>query len=446
MTTDTRTPAGSTNSPPNLSSAVEGEGPLSPSSSLSSSSSAKVESPSSPPLSSLRPPGSEGVAPAIDLVREGRRDTCGALKDFWYVACLASELGTEKPIGRTILETPLALYRDAQGKPRAVRDRCLHRGAALSAGVVVDGTLCCPYHGWSYGPDGACVHIPSLGPAQRGAVLSDDDHHHSGLKLAPSEVGCLPTFGTREQDGLIYVYLGDDVEAARSPPFRVPFKDDAGWTVYFMVTPFENGVTNLVENFMDVPHTVFVHKRWFRNPAQKEVPALVERKAGRVKVTYQQEGDAISGLGFILNPSGKPMVHTDEFIVPNITRVDYLFGETSGFVINSQVTPVGPTSSMVYTAISYKLPLGPLSRGLGKVLEPLIHWYTRQVITQDTDIMAIQKRGLTAPSGEVVDEIRFTSTEADLLHADIERYRRWLLDGGEGDGPPVAARTISFWI
>jgi hypothetical protein len=33
-----------------------------------------------------------------------------------------------------------------------------------------------------------------------------------------------------------------------------------------------------------------------------------------------------------------------------------------------------------------------------------------------------------------------------LLHADIEAYRTWLLEGGHGDGPPDAAREISFWI
>ena len=33
-----------------------------------------------------------------------------------------------------------------------------------------------------------------------------------------------------------------------------------------------------------------------------------------------------------------------------------------------------------------------------------------------------------------------------LLHADIECYRAWLLDGGDGDGPADAARAIEFWI
>jgi len=33
---------------------------------------------------------------------------------------------------------------------------------ALHLGEVKDGALACPYHGWRYGGDGRCVHIPSL--------------------------------------------------------------------------------------------------------------------------------------------------------------------------------------------------------------------------------------------------------------------------------------------
>ncbi len=32
-----------------------------------------------------------------------------------------------------------------------------------------------------------------------------------------------------------------------------------------MITDFPNEVTNLAENFMDVPHTVYVHRGWFRD-------------------------------------------------------------------------------------------------------------------------------------------------------------------------------------
>ena len=77
-----------------------------------------------------------------------------------------------------------------------------------------------------------------------------------------------------------------------------------------------------------------------------------------------------------------------------------------------------------------------------RALRRFMKWYTTQVIGQDVDIMRVQHEGLTsAPGG-----LDFRSTEADLLHADIEAYRAWLRDGGHGEGPEDAKRRISFWI
>lgn len=379
---------------------------------------------------------------SIDLEAEADLKRCGALKDFWYVACLSKELLASRPLRRILFGTHLVLFRNEQKKAIALRDRCLHRNACLSEGEVHEGKICCPYHGWVYNEEGACVRIPSLGPAQEGQVLNADRHFQAGLKLCPAEVGKLQKFETIEQDGLIYVFMGENVEEARRPPFRVPYYHDSDWCTYFMITRFPNGVTNLVENFMDVPHTVFVHKGWFRRAAQKCVPATVERKEGSVLVTYEQEKDKITGLGRLLNPMGEAMLHTDHFFIPNITRVDYTFGKRSGFMINSQVTPVGPLDSMVYTAISYRLPFDLPKNLIARFLQPLMHWYTRQVIEQDVQIMRKQKQGLLNGPGAG----QFVSTEADLLHADIEAYREWLRRGGQGEGPSDECRKIAFWI
>lgn len=388
--------------------------------------------------------GERPTRPAVDLEAEATLARCGALKDHWYVACLATELPRGEPIGREVLGVPLVLFRDERGAARALRDRCLHRHARLSAGVVLDGRLCCPYHGWTYDGAGRCVEVPSLGPAQRGQVLDAAGHARAGLCVAPCDVGRVEAFPALEQDGLVYVFMGGDPARARSPAWRVPHHGEPGWTTYFMVTHFPNGVTNLVENFMDVPHTVFVHKGWFRNTARRRVPATVERRnGGEVLVTYHQQGDVVAGLGRVFNPHGEPMTHTDHFFAPNITRVDYTFGAgRSGFVINSQCTPVGPTSTWVYTAISYRLPYDLPGALVARALRPLVCWYTKQVIRQDVEIMGVQREGLTRGGLP----IQFASTEADLLHADIEAYRAWLLAGAAGEPPADAAREIVFWI
>lgn len=376
----------------------------------------------------------------MDFEAEASLERCGALKDFWYVACLSSDLGADAPLARTVLGVPLALFRDAQGVARALRDRCLHRNAPLSGGDVVDGCLACPYHGWSYDGDGRCVHVPSLGDKQRGRAIGADGE--PGASCEPSAFGSVGSFPVVEQDGLVFVLPGGDLLRARRPPFRVPHYDSAGWRVYFMVTRFPNGVTNLVENFMDVPHTIFVHRGWFRRASKRRVPARVERKDGSVCVTYLQEQDRISGLGRLLNPTGEAMVHTDKFYVPNVTRVDYAFGAKSAFIINSQCTPISAYDTLVFTAISYRLPFDVPGAPVARALEPLVRWYTRKVIEQDVEIMALQSSAMMAAK----EPPRFCSTEADLLHADVEAYRAWLLRGGEAPAPEDRCREIELYI
>lgn len=378
----------------------------------------------------------------IDLEAEADLSRCGAIRDYWYVACLAGELTPARPLRRVLFGLPIVLFRSSDGSPAALLDRCLHRNAQLSQGDVFNGRIGCPYHGWTYAADGRCVHIPSLGPKQCGSVLDSEGHARAGLSLGPEQVGAVRSFATCELDGLVYLYMGDDPARARRDPFRVPHWGEPSWRVYFMVTRFQNGVTNLVENFMDVPHTVFVHRGWFRRAAQRQVPAMVERTAETVLVTYEQERDELTGFGRIMNPRGEAMLHTDKFYAPNVTRVDYLWGDRSGFVINSQCTPIGPTETLVYTAISFRMPWDLPGNLLARAFTPLLAWYTRQVIRQDVDIMQIQRDGLLAAPGGG----NFASTEADLLHADIEDCRGWLRGGARGAGPSDEARRIAFWI
>ena len=164
---------------------------------------------------------------------------------------------------------------------------------------------------------------------------------------------------------------------------------------------------------MDVPHTVSVHKGWFRNEALKRVPIVTETKNGQVLVTYDQPDDSIGVLiKPLLNPSGAPMEHTDCFIFPNITKVDYKFGPRSQYVINSQCTPVSAFKSRVYTYIGYKIPF------IGPLLKPFIEYYTRQVIEQDVWIMDVQRANLNEEEAP-----RFQSTPADEPHLQIERLR-----------------------
>ncbi|MDZ7846362.1 MAG: hypothetical protein U5L96_06150 [Owenweeksia sp.] len=189
--------------------------------------------------------------------------------------------------------------------------------------------------------------------------------------------------------------------------------DEKGWKHYYMYTEFENNVTNLAENFMDVPHTVFVHKGWFRDRKKIPIDAVVEKTDTSVLVTYDQSADSIGFNSKIINPKGLPMRHSDNFYMPNNTLVDYIFGDYDrGFIITSTCTPVSESFTRVFTLITYKFGwMNPLA-------SLWLPWYTRKVIEQDVDIMKIQGDNLKR-----FDEVSFESSPSDLMHLAIEQLR-----------------------
>src|SRR5438874_9907507 len=109
------------------------------------------------------------------------------LRDYWYIAADSRAL-RHRPLQRTILGQPVVIFRDDRGEPAALLDRCAHRNMRLSAGKVRAGRIECPYHGWTYARDGACVAVPSLA--------------HEGA-LPNARVDSFPTL---ERDGFVWIW------------------------------------------------------------------------------------------------------------------------------------------------------------------------------------------------------------------------------------------------
>ncbi len=66
--------------------------------------------------------------------------------NHWYVAALSKELN-DQPLARTLLNEPVVMFRDGDGKVSALADRCCHKALPLSAGLVEAGGIRCGYHG-----------------------------------------------------------------------------------------------------------------------------------------------------------------------------------------------------------------------------------------------------------------------------------------------------------
>ncbi len=82
------------------------------------------------------------------------------LKNAWYVGAWDTEIGRQKLLRRTLLNEPVVFYRQEDGSPVALEDKCAHRHAPLSSGKLVGNSIQCPYHGLEYDATGACVRVP----------------------------------------------------------------------------------------------------------------------------------------------------------------------------------------------------------------------------------------------------------------------------------------------
>ncbi len=158
----------------------------------------------------------------------------------WYVVLESGEVPGDRPVGVVRLGEKLVLWRDTQGRPVCQRDKCAHRGAALSAGKVVGDCVECPFHGLQYDATGRCQLIPANGKV---AQVPERFQVH--------------TYPTRDAHGFIWLWWGEAREDLPPLPWfddlddsfpYATFKDH--WTVHY---------SRAIENQLDVAHLPFVH-------------------------------------------------------------------------------------------------------------------------------------------------------------------------------------------
>jgi vanillate O-demethylase monooxygenase subunit len=177
-------------------------------------------------------------------------DRLAALRACWHPVAYAADVGAP-PHATTLLGEPLVLWRDGQHRLHAFRDVCVHRGTALSLGCVDGDHLVCPYHGWRYAGDGACVAIPQLADPSR----------------VPARARAV-TYETTERHGIVWVAL----EPPRWPLPQVPELDAPGWrTVRTGPFAWACDASRQLENFTDFGHFAFVHPGLLGDPGRPAV-------------------------------------------------------------------------------------------------------------------------------------------------------------------------------
>lgn len=211
-------------------------------------------SPDSSPVSVAREPEPESEPEAFAAAAAtGNAD--GLLRDGWYLAAPARAVKPGTQARRMICGEPVLLGRTKGGEAFALRDVCPHRAVPLSAGCQVDTdgqpSVQCPYHGWRFGLDGACVHMPSLVDGQ-------------AYETRRVRVRRYPV---HEAHGLIFLWMAADPRDERPPDIAPPDFGLGDTAPRFVVSRvFEAHMDNAVVGLMDPAHVPFVHTQWWWRP------------------------------------------------------------------------------------------------------------------------------------------------------------------------------------
>ncbi len=101
-------------------------------------------------------------------------------------------------IARNAAGIPLLVVRGEDGRVRAFRNACRHRGSEVAKGAGCAKAFVCPYHGWAYQLDGKLRNVPH----ERGFPGLDKNDH-----------GLVPVFA-EERAGLVFVRQNGETSEA----------------------------------------------------------------------------------------------------------------------------------------------------------------------------------------------------------------------------------------
>ena len=134
----------------------------------------------------------------------------GMTKNMWYFAVAGDSLKPGKMVSKIMLNEPVLVGRDSEGKVFAMRDICPHQAVKLSAGHFDGKEVECPFHGWRFDTAGVCTEVPSLCADQ---------------KINTGKI-CTRSYFCREVLDSVWVYFGNASSEADLP--EVPYAPGLG--------------------------------------------------------------------------------------------------------------------------------------------------------------------------------------------------------------------------
>jgi phenylpropionate dioxygenase-like ring-hydroxylating dioxygenase large terminal subunit len=300
---------------------------------------------------------------------------------------------------------PLVLLRDGAGRVGAFANTCRHRGARLLDGRGRCRTIVCPYHAWTYGPDGALLGAPGM------QDHPSFDRADWGLTRVRCESWQGFLFVSVEDGGPRLVeHLGDLVEKLGGYRFedmvcvrRLDYDVACNWKL-------------LVENAMEEYHTGTVH-----HASLGQQHAVQETTRGHWDAIYIPQETSIAVLPGETPPfpaidglTGRPAHGTYFTILHPATQ----FACTQDSMWWLRVLPLGPAQSRL--TVGFCFPRTTVARAdfEAGVKRYYHRWETG--IAEDNAICEAQQKGLAST-------LRQPGPFA-LREPAVHRINNWVLD------------------
>lgn len=201
------------------------------------------------------------------------------VRNCWYVAAWDMEVPEEGMLARTLLNEPVLLYRDSQGRAVALENRCCHRSAPLHLGRKEGDCVRCMYHGLKFDPTGACVEIP--GQAQ----------------IPPKT--CIRSYPVVERNRLVWIWMGDPVRANPDDIVDYFWHDSPQWRMKPGYIHYQANYKLIIDNLLDFTHLAWVHPTTLGTESAASLRPKIERDTtgnGTLTITRWYLGDEMPNL------------------------------------------------------------------------------------------------------------------------------------------------------
>lgn len=316
-------------------------------------------------------------------------------KECWYPVTFIQDLAKDRPYAFSLYDEPLVLFRNKEGQLICLKDFCPHRAAKLSDGEIIDGKIECSYHGWQFGEQGQCLHIPQLPKETKIPATAS-----------------IQWYAVAEVQGMVWIWAGNPEKADKKKIPTVADFDNPRVVSsdYVMDIPYDQ--TFFVENVIDPSHIFISHNGSWK---MKELAQPLAMEIMKVSVK------GIEGRYSPTKTPNKTWTNLN-FIAPNL------------------VTYRNETPQRIGGAALYSLPSGKghcriIIRNYNNTptwkfkLQPrwFEHWFRNKFLEEDLPLVVGQQKQIQSLK-QSLKELYLPLKTSDVF---VVEYRKWLDNYGK---------------